>query len=39
MIENEPTTPRSSSFKASKGASDEFDDEALKDLFAPLLAD
>ena len=39
MIENEPTTPRSPSFKASKGASDEFDDEALKDLFAPLLAD
>ena len=39
MIESEPAETASPSFVASTVASAEFDDEALKNLFAPLLAD
>ena len=35
--EDEPVTPESPSFKASADVSDEFDDEALENLFSPLL--
>ena len=37
--EDEPVTPDSPSFTALADVSDEFDDEALKNLFTPLLGD
>ena len=37
--EDEPVTPESPSFKASADVSDKFDDEALENLFRPLLGD
>ena len=37
-IENEPAAPASASFVTSTAAPDDFDDEALANLFAPLIA-
>ena len=37
--EDEPVTPESPSFTAPADVSDEFDDEALENLFTPLLGD
>ena len=39
QAEDEPVTPESPSFIASADVSDEFDDEALENLFRPLLGD
>ena len=39
MIEDEALTPESPKFMASTEVSDNFDDNALKNLFAPLLSD